>query len=154
MCGLIIPQYGASCSLHFDFLTSFTLWYSCYDLFEKPSYKNLKPWLYIYSHCCIISCVYIEYYLLTELLNSPYHYLSFQAYSLLAGHFCWTFWTCFLVVICTFLLCVVSTPKLWIYMNYCIKIIKLYYKVYFVISVALNSNWVLKDKFACKFKFA
>jgi hypothetical protein len=31
--------------------------------------------------------VYIERYLLTELLNSPFHYLSFQTYSLLAGHF-------------------------------------------------------------------
>jgi hypothetical protein len=42
----------------------------------------------IYIHdSCITSCVYIERYLLIELLNSPSHYLSFQAYSLLASHF-------------------------------------------------------------------
>jgi len=86
--------------------------------------------------------VYIECYLLTELLNSPSHYLPFQAYSFIAGHFCWTFRTCSLVVLYTFPLCLVSAPKLWIYMNSCIKTIQLYYEVDFVINVALNSDWV------------
>ena len=46
--------------------------------------------------------------------------------------FCWTFRTCFLVVICTFLLCQVSAPKLWIILtlvlkqsNYVIKLVLL-----------------------------
>jgi hypothetical protein len=51
-------------------------------------------------------------YLLIELLNSPSHYLSFQAYSLLAGHFFWTFRTCSFVKIYTFPLCLVSAPQL------------------------------------------
>jgi hypothetical protein len=88
-------------------------------------------------------CVCIERYLLTELLNLPSHYLSFQAYNLLAGHFYWTFKTCFFVEICTFPLCLVSAPQLWIYINFCIKTIKLYYEVNFVISTALNSDWVI-----------
>ena len=94
-------------------------------------------------HCCIVSCVYIERYLLTELLNSSSHYLFFQVYNLLTGHFCWTFRNCSFVEISTFLLCLVSAPQLWIYINFCIKTIKLYYKVNFVISAALNSNWVI-----------
>jgi len=57
-------------------------------------------------------CVCIERYLLTELLNLPSHYLSFQAYNLLAGHFYWTFKTYFFVEICTFPLCLVSAPQL------------------------------------------
>ena len=99
---LIIPQYGASCSLYFDFMTSLTLWYSCYNLFKKLSCKNLKSYLCLcvcvcvcvcVSYCCITSCMYIERYLLNELLDSPFCYLSFQAYSLLACDFCWTFKT-------------------------------------------------------------
>ena len=66
----------------------------------------------------------------------------FQAYNLLAGHFCWTFRTCFFIVI-IFPLCLVNAPQLWIYINSYIKIIKLYNEVCFVISVALNSNWVI-----------
>jgi hypothetical protein len=76
--------------------------------------------------------VYIECYLLTELLNSPSHYLSFQAYSLIVGYFCWT-------------LCLVSAPKLWNYINSCIKTIQLYYEVNFVINVVLNSDWVSRS---------
>jgi len=75
--------------------------------------RNLFIRTYIYiPHCCITSCVYIERYLLTELLNSPSHYLSFQAYSLLADHFCWIFRTYSFVEICTFPLCLVNAPQL------------------------------------------
>ena len=108
-------------------------------------YHNKDNNQHIYYHYCITSCVYIEYYLLTELLNSPSHYYFFQAYSLIAGYFCWTFRTCFLVVICTFHLCQVSAPKLWNYINTCIKTIELYYEVSFVVSAALNSNWVRRS---------
>lgn len=99
----------------------------------------------LYYLVCV--CVCIERYLLTELLNLPSHYLSFQAYNLLAGHFCWTFKTCFLLkFVFFFSLCLVSASQLWIYINFCIKTIKLYYEVNFVISIVLNSNWVIWRK--------
>jgi hypothetical protein len=41
-----------------------------------------------------------------------------------------------------FPLCLVSAPKLRIYINSCIKTIQLYYEVDFVINAALNSDWV------------
>jgi hypothetical protein len=67
----------------------------------------------------------------------------FQAYSLIAGHFCWTFRTCsFGCKLYLFSLCLVSAPKLWIYMNSCIKTSQLYYEVDFVVNAALNSDWV------------
>ena len=108
-----------------------------YDILVMAYLRNLPIRTYnhtcIYiSHCCIISCVYTKYYLLTELLNSPSHYYSFQAYSLIAGYFCWTFKTCFFVVVFTFLLCKVSAPKLWIILtlvlrqlNYIMKLVLL-----------------------------
>ena len=85
LCELIILKYGGSYLLHFDFLTNFILSYFCYGLFEKLSFKNLKSYLYIYIlYCCIISCMYIERYLLTELLNSSSHYLSFSGLQLVS----------------------------------------------------------------------
>jgi len=62
--------------------------------------------------CYITSCVCIERYLLTEFLNSPFYYLSFQAFSLLAGYFIGLSEPALLVVICTFSLCLVSAPQL------------------------------------------
>jgi hypothetical protein len=47
-----------------------------------------------------------------------------------------------LVVLCTFPLCLVNAPKLWTYINSCIKTIQLYYEVDFVVNAALNSDWV------------
>jgi hypothetical protein len=88
-----------------------------YDILVMAYLRNLPirtlshNCIYIH-HSCITSCVYIERYLLTELLNSPSYYLSFQAYSLLAGHFCWTFRTCSFVEINIFSLCLVSAPQL------------------------------------------
>jgi hypothetical protein len=66
--------------------------------------------LVILPRVCV--CVCIERYLLTEFLNSPSYYLSFQALSLLAGYFIGLSEPALLVVICIFSLCLVSAPQL------------------------------------------
>ena len=73
--------------------------------------------------------MYIECYLLTELLNSPSHYYSFQAYSLIAGHFVGPSEPALWLYFVYFPLCLVSAPKLRIYINSCIKTIQLYMKL-------------------------
>jgi len=92
----------------------------------------------ILPRVCVLNVIYSLSCWTHHLIIYP-----FQAYSLIAGHFCWTFRTCsFGCKLYLFPLCIVSAPKLWIYMNSCIKTIELYYEVDFVVNAALNSDWV------------
>jgi len=135
MCKLVIPQYRALCSLHFDLLISFTLWYSSYDLFEKPRAMIV----YIYSS--------LLYYLLYVYWTLSTHWAVEVTFSLFilfrliaCSHvtFVGPSEPTFVVVICTFL-CLVNTPQLRI----CIKIIKLYYEV----NLLLLLRWTLIELF-------
>ena len=86
---------------------------------------------------CILNVIYS--------LSCWTHHLiiyHFQAYSLIAGHFVGPSEPALWLYFVHFSLCLVSAPKLWTYINSCIKTIQLYYEVDFVINAALNSDWV------------
>jgi hypothetical protein len=86
---------------------------------------------------CILNVIYS--------LSCWTHHLiiyHFQAYSLIAGHFVGPSEPALWLYFVHFPLCLVSAPKLWTYINSCIKTIQLYYEVDFVINAALNSDWV------------
>jgi hypothetical protein len=94
-------------ALPYDILVmTYTLCYSCYNLFEKLSCKNLKSYLCMCAYvrvCVFLIVVLSRVYILNVIksLSCWIHHLIifFKAHSLLIGHFYWIFRTCFFVVI-------------------------------------------------------
>jgi hypothetical protein len=95
---------------------------------------------------CILNVIYS-----LSCWTHPLIIYPFQAYSLIAGHFCWIFRTCSFGSNLYLPLCLVSAPKLWNYINSCIKTINYIMKL--VCCYCCVELWLscLNDKFVCKF---
>ena len=117
----------AHCILFFWWVLPYDILVMAYLINLRIRTKTILVYIFfivVLPRVCILNVIYS-----LSCWTHPLIIYPFQAYSLIAGYFCWTFWTCLLVVICTFLLCQVSAPKLWNDINSCIKTITLYYEV-------------------------